>query len=258
VKITKEEYESLEKLFDSRTAEFRRKGNFLLKEYFYLDYLLKGKFDYLLRFPHIEGSGELIDEFFINNNYKGIVVNEFKDAVPFSIASDFSIEEKVKACIDIFRQLSILHSYGMCFNDIHSDNFLIDKDGGHLIDFDEIDYFGGSSHSYKYRLAGSDGNTFFSSVEVDLYKSLICYFDLFYDINFEEKLAVGSIIDISKVSLLFEGTSISQLVDYTTRIMFSDDTEYFPDIKDFIPFILDVERYNYDLKKIKEKLKVLR
>ena len=34
--ISEEKYSSLEKLFDSRTAEFRRKGNLLFKNYYFL------------------------------------------------------------------------------------------------------------------------------------------------------------------------------------------------------------------------------
>ena len=89
--LSEAEYFSLEKLFDSRTAEFRSKGKNLLKEYYYFDHSVKRKFDYLLQMPSIEGSGEPLDGFFINGDYKGIVVNYFNDAVTFSEAKHFCI-----------------------------------------------------------------------------------------------------------------------------------------------------------------------
>lgn len=256
--LSEAEYFSLEKLFDSRTAEFRSKGKNLLKEYYYFDHSVKRKFDYLLQMPSIEGSGEPLDGFFINGDYKGIVVNYFNDAVTFSEAKHFCINEKIKACIDISRQLSRLHDYGLCFNDVHCGNFLIDKEGGHLIDFDEIDYFDFYDHCYKYSLTNCDGNEFLSSVQVDMYKALICYLSLFYNINFEEKLKVSSVIDITRISFLFENTSISYLIDCANSNMFDVVGVQFPDIEEFIPFLLDKERFNYDLEIIKEKVKLLR
>ena len=256
--LTKEEYYNLDLACVSRTAELRRKDEFLLKKYVYSDPLVKSKFDYLLFFPHIEGSGELLDKLFINNLYQGIVTKEFKDAVPFSNGKCFSIREKSKACLDIDKQLTTLHSYNMCFNDIHSDNLLIDKSGGHLIDFDEIDYFGGSSYSPKYRLGNSDGNTFSGSVKVDLYKSLLWYLGLFYNLDIERELKFSSVLDISKVPLLFDKTTFVNLINNATSAMFSFDFYNIPNIEEFLPFVLDEDKYNYDLEKIKENVKVLR
>ena len=253
--LTKKEYSSLELVYVSRTAEFRRKDDFLLKKYIYSNPLVKSKFDYLLFFPHIDGSGELLDELFIGEFFQGIVTKEFKDAVPFSKGKEFSITEKIKACLDINRQLSMLHSYNMCFNDMHIDNLLIDKSGGHLIDFDEIDYFGGSSYSSKYRLVNSNGSIFSGSFKVDLYKSMICYLSLFYNIDLEKLLKYNGILNVSIVPYLFENTSIGELVSNATKNMFTNDKELVPNIKDFLPFILDEERFNYDLDKIKKKVK---
>lgn len=44
--LSKEEYSSLEKLFDSRTAEFRRKGNLLFKNYYFLTKEIKDNLEY--------------------------------------------------------------------------------------------------------------------------------------------------------------------------------------------------------------------
>ena len=256
--ISEEAYYNLEKVFISRTAEFRSKDNLLFKYYYYLTKDTKDKLDYLLNKPYILGSGLPIDEFFIDGSFKGIVIKYFEDAVPFSSATNFSITEKFKACIDISRQLNILHSYGMCFNDIQSDNLLIDKDGGHLIDFDNSSFFGSLKSSCRYKLKDASGNTFLSSVEVDLYKALICYLSLFYHIDFFKELYACSDKNIFKFLLLFEGTSIFPLLNCATDSVRTNGDMPFPDIKKFMPFIVDEESFNYDLNKVKEKLKLLR
>ncbi len=258
INLTSKEYYNLDLVYTSRTAELRRKDDYLLKRYVYSNPLVKNKFEYLLNFPYIKNSGELLAELFINDFYEGIVIKEFKDAVPFSKGKVFSLHDKIKACLDIDKQLSILHDYRMCFNDIHSDNLLIDKNGGHLIDFDEIDYFGGSSYLPKFRLGNSDGNTFSGSVSVDLYKALICYLELFYNLNIEEKLKICSVLDISMIPILFAETTFSDLINDATVAMFSPNLESFPNLEELLPFVSDEEKYNFDLEKIKENVKTLR
>ena len=48
----------------------------------------------------------------------------------------FTHKERLKASIDCTRQLKELHNKGFFLNDIALSNSHIDKDGGHLIDFD--------------------------------------------------------------------------------------------------------------------------
>ena len=255
--ISEEKYSSLEKLFDSRTAEFRRKGNLLFKNYYFLTKEIKDNLEYLINKLYILGSGIPIDEFFINDSFKGVVINYFKDAVSFSKASNFSIEEKIKACNDISRQLNDLHSYGMCFNDIQCDNLLIDKDGGHLIDFDSSTFVGSTEYSCRYRLIDTDGNDVLSSVNGDLYKALICYLSIFYNIDLEKTLKYNGFLSVSAVSDLFENTSIAELINDTTIDIFSNNKELLPNMEVFLPFISDEERVNYDINILKDKVKTL-
>ena len=48
----------------------------------------------------------------------------------------FTHKERLKATLDCTNQLKELHNKGYLLNDIALTNQLIDKDGGHLIDFD--------------------------------------------------------------------------------------------------------------------------
>ncbi len=252
--LSEEEYSGLEKLFDSRTAEFRKKGNLLFKNYYFLKMVTKDNLEYLINNIYILGSGIPIDEFFVNDRFKGIVTKYFKDAVSFSKASSFSIEEKVKACNDISRQLNELHSYGMCFNDIQCDNLLIDKDGGHLIDFDSSSFIGSTEYSCRYRLR----DDLLSSVKTDLYKALICYLSIFYNMDLEKMLKYNGVLSVSEVSYLFENTSIEDVVSDITKYIFSDNKEMLPSMEVFLPFLSDEDRVNYDINILKDKVKILR
>lgn len=253
--LSDKEYSSLEKLFDSRTAEFRRKGNLLFKNYYFMKKVTKDNLEYLINIPYIFGSGVPIDEFFINGSFNGVVINYFKDAVPFSKVSNFSIEEKVKACNDISRQLDELHNYDMCFNDIQCDNLLIDKDGGHLIDFDSSTFIGSTEYSCRYRLRYNN-NDVLSSFKADSYKALICYLSIFYNMDFEKMLKDNGVLSVLDVSYLFENTSIENIVSDITKYIFNDNKELLPNMEVFLPFILDEESFNYDMNKIKKKVKI--
>ena len=69
MRINEEEYYTLEKVCVSGTAEFRRRKDLLFKYYYFLKRQTKDKLEYLMSKSYILGSG-------------------------------FSIEEKIKACIE--------------------------------------------------------------------------------------------------------------------------------------------------------------
>ena len=143
----------------------------------------------------------------------------------------------------------------MCFNDIQCDNLLIDKDGGYLIDFDSSTFVGSTEYSCRYRLIDTDGNDVLSSVNGDLYKALICYLSIFYNIDLEKTLKYNGFLSVSVVSNFFENTSIAELVNDITIDIFSNNKELLPNMKVFLSFLLDEERFNYDSEKIIKKAK---
>ena len=81
---------------------------------------------------------------------------------------------------------------------------------------------------------------------------------LFYNLDIERELKFSSVLDISKVPLLFDKTTFVNLINNATSAMFSFDFYNIPNIEEFLPFVLDEDKYNYDLEKIKENVKVLR
>ena len=245
--ISEEKYSSLEKLFDSRTAEFRRKGNLLFKNYYFLTKEIKDNLEYLINKPYILGSGIPIDEFFINDSFKGVVINYFKDAVSFSKVNNFSIEEKIKACNDISRQLNELHDYGMCFNDIQCDNLLIDKDGGHLIDFDSATKRSPKKTESHYELT-LNGRMLSPSYNTDKLKQALTNLSLIYKINFEE-IINDRTNDINSLFSLFKDNK--EIFNLLYSYLSCDNSKpYFDVLKDSLE---DEEKIIFESAKIYRK-----
>ena len=74
MKITKEEYERLELIYNTFCSQLRIKDNFLLKKNRYNSSETRLIFDYLFGKPYIENSAEPIDYLIIDEEYKGIVM----------------------------------------------------------------------------------------------------------------------------------------------------------------------------------------
>ncbi len=255
MKITKEEYESLELIYNTFCSQLRIKDNFLLKKNRYTSSETRLIFDYLAEKPYIENSGEPIDDLIIDDEYKGIVMYYFKDAIPFAKASHFLLDKKIKAITDTDNQLNALHRYDLCFNDVHTSNLLIDSNGGHLIDFDSVT-FGDEELSYTRFYLNYKDKKFDVSFNADNYKALISYFSLIYGIELEEALVDGGLLDLSLLEELLKGTSIFPLICDANKNMLLDCP--IPNIADFLPFISDEERVNHDINLLKDKVKTLR
>ena len=251
MEITKEEYESLELIYNTFCSQLRIKDNFLLKKNRYNSSETRLIFDYLFGKPYIENSGEPIDDLIIDEEYKGIVMYYFKDAIPFAKASHFLLDKKIKAITDTDNQLNTLHRYDLCFNDVHTSNLLIDSNGGHLIDFDSVT-FGDEDISYvRFYLSYKDEN-FDVSFNADNYKALISYFSLIYGIELEEALVKDGLLDLSLLEELLKGTSIFPLIVVANKNLLLDCP--IPNIADFLPFVSDLDRVNYDTHLIKSKV----
>ena len=84
----------------------------------------------------------------------------------------------------------------------------------------------------------------------------ISYFSLIYGIDIEELFEKDGILSISLLDNFFKDTSISNMVSVANRNMLLDCP--IPNIVDFLPFISDEERVNYDINILKDKVKTLR
>lgn len=90
------------------------------------------------------------------------------------------------------------------------------------------------------------------SFNADNYKALISYFSLIYGIELEEALVKDGLLDLSLLEELLKGTSIFPLIVVANKNLLLDCP--IPNIADFLPFVSDLERVNYDTHLIKSKV----
>ena len=253
MKITKVEWDKLQRL--SKSYKLKIKDNYLLKS-FSFDDSNRSLFSDLLKKPYIINSGSPIDFLVINHITSGIIMYYYNKAVLFRNAISYPLNLKVKACLDIEKQLEQLHSYGVCFNDIHIDNLLIDEDSGHLVDFEAISYLDGKRSLSRYFLKYDLLGRFDISFNADNYKALICYFSLIYGIDIESVFYKRRYVSINEIVEFFKETSIYQLIcDANKNILLGDEITKFVD---FLPFFLEEERVCYDSNILKKKINLLK
>ena len=97
----------------------------------------------------------------------------------------FTHKERLKATLDCTNQLTELHNKVYLLNDIALTNQLIDKDGGHLIDFDSATKRSPKKTESHYELT-LNGRMLSPSYNTDKLKQALTNLSLIYKINFEE------------------------------------------------------------------------
>ncbi len=148
--LTDEEYHQLPSLLidEGKHSRFKLMKSsqkyYLLKEFIrfnsssdvldQLSYLLDGKV--------IENSGYPLSSFKVSGKLLGYICAFYGNAYSFSkVIEDhlpfFSFDAKKKALLDTVKQLQEFHQNGFIFSDIRLSNHLMDKDGGHLVDFED-------------------------------------------------------------------------------------------------------------------------
>lgn len=251
--ITNKEWNDLEKFHSYGGLKVKEK---LLLKWYYLSADDKKILDYLFEKPYINNSGQPIDKLFVDDEISGVVMHYFDKSVSFRDAYSFPLDLKIRACLDIDNQLKTLHKYGVCFNDVHIDNFLIDEESGHLVDFESVTFLDEDYSLVRYYLRYDEEKGFDVSKNGDNYKALISYFSLIYGIDIEELFGKDRILYISLLDNFFKNTSISNMVSVVNKNMLLDCP--IPNIVDFLPFISDEERVNYDINILKDNVKTLR
>lgn len=159
----------------------------------------------LLRGNFIENSGYPLDYYSVDEHFRGFIMLYFDKALTFEEEiknAHFTHREKMKAAIDCARQLKQLHKQGFLFNDIALSNQLIDKDGGHLVDFDAVTKGQNETSVETHYDLILGGTKLSSSYNLDRLYQAITNLSLLYGIDLEEIIIkmpnIKSIIGIFK------------------------------------------------------------
>lgn len=166
-----------------------------------------------------------------NNEFNGYIMEYIEESMTFreGMKQEISFSDKIKAILDVYETLKVLHSYNICIGDIHLSNFLY-KDGyGYVIDLDEIRY---PEDNFKFRERYLVKESIKSvpskqaSFITDNIKFCICCLSFLYNIDLENIICKYSLKSV-KMILKFltsdeEYKEISKVLDVNKLCYFDD------------------------------------
>ena len=211
--------------------------------------------DYLMMFPLISGSAYPKDIVMENGYFMGYTSKYYKNCCEFGSwgALKYSFDAKIKAIKDVDSQLKELHDRNIIFHDVNNCNLLIDKDGGHIIDFEDVvcpNIIG--RYLSKYILKHQERKLGYSKQE-DQFKLLISSLNLLYGVKFEKFFTGERDID----TMLFFVKENKELYEFIENYFISFDwnnEEAFPYLSEVIDKI-DEEKIKHTVRKIKFRTK---
>lgn len=166
-----------------------------------------------------------------NNEFNGYVMEYIEGAMTFrdGMKQEISFSDKIKAILDVYETLKVLHSYNICIGDIHLSNFLYKDGHGYLIDLDEIRY---PEDNFKFReryLVKENIKSVPSkqaSFITDNIKVCICCLSFLYGLDLENIICKYSLKSV-KIILKFlisdeEYKEISKVLDVNKLCYFDD------------------------------------
>ena len=166
-----------------------------------------------------------------NNEFNGYVMEYIEGAMTFrdGMKQEISFSDKIKAILDVYETLKVLHSYNICIGDIHLSNFLYKDGHGYLIDLDEIRY---PEDNFKFRERYLVKESIKSvpskqaSFITDNIKVCICCLSFLYNIDLENIICKYSLKSV-KIILKFltsdeEYKEISKVLDINKLCYFDD------------------------------------
>ena len=159
----------------------------------------------------------------------------------------FTHEERLKAAIDCTIQLKQFHDKGYLLNDIALSNQLIDKQGGHLIDFDAASKSSSKKTESHYNLT-LNGRKLNPSYNTDKIRQALTNLSLIYKINFEEVIKDRTNDVNSLFSLFKDNKEIFNLL--YSYLSCNSSKPYFDVLKDTLE---DKEKVMFESAKIYRK-----
>ena len=166
-----------------------------------------------------------------NNEFNGYVMEYIEGSMTFreGMKQKINFSDKIKAILDVYETLKVLHSYNICIGDIHLSNFLYKDGHGYLIDLDEIRY---PEDNFKFRERYLVKESIKSvpskqaSFITDNIKVCICCLSFLYNIDLENIICKYSLKSV-KIILKFltsdeEYKEISKVLDVNKLCYFDD------------------------------------
>lgn len=166
-----------------------------------------------------------------NNEFNGYIMEYIEESMTFreGMKQEISFSDKIKAILDVYKTLKVLHSYNICIGDIHLSNFLYKDGHGYVIDLDEIRY---PEDNFKFRERYLVKESIKSvpskqaSFITDNIKVCICCLSFLYNIDLENIICKYSLKSV-KIILKFltsdeEYKEISKVLDVNKLCYFDD------------------------------------
>lgn len=166
-----------------------------------------------------------------NNEFNGYIMEYIEGSMTFrdGMKQEISFSDKIKAILDVYETLKVLHSYNICIGDIHLSNFLYKDGHGYVIDLDEIRY---PEDNFKFRERYLVKESIKSvpskqaSFITDNIKVCICCLSFLYNIDLENIICKYSLKSV-KIILKFltsdeEYKEISKVLDINKLCYFDD------------------------------------
>lgn len=166
-----------------------------------------------------------------NNEFNGYVMEYIEGSMTFreGMKQKINFSDKIKAILDVYETLKVLHSYNICIGDIHLSNFLYKDGHGYVIDLDEIRY---PEDNFKFReryLVKENIKSVPSkqaSFITDNIKVCICCLSFLYNIDLENiicKYSLKSVKDILRFLLSSkEYENVCKVLDIHSLYYFDD------------------------------------
>lgn len=166
-----------------------------------------------------------------NNEFNGYVMEYIEGSMTFrdGMKQEISFSDKIKAILDVYETLKVLHSYNICIGDIHLSNFLYKDGHGYVIDLDEIRY-PEDNFKFRERYLVKESIKSVPSKQVsfitDNIKVCICCLSFLYNIDLENIICKYSLKSV-KIILKFlisdeEYKEISKVLDANKLCYFDD------------------------------------
>lgn len=166
-----------------------------------------------------------------NNEFNGYVMEYIEGTMTFrdGMKQEISFSDKIKAILDVYETLKVLHSYNICIGDIHLSNFLYKDGHGYVIDLDEIRYPEDNFKFLERYLVKESIKSVPSkqaSFITDNIKVCICCLSFLYNIDLENIICKYSLKSV-KIILKFltsdeEYKEISKVLDVNKLCYFDD------------------------------------